>query len=160
MNGHSSLRLKAHQIMELITNYYVQYGINVNYNNYYPRRKKGASFSSTGKMNKTNERYKSEHSFASDLDYGFNKESVSNLNVDNSTIIRRDRLYLIQTIISVVKNSFENHNDSYLHFNSLILLDSLFQNIMPVPSYSTEILKVNSLTECVNWFLEKWIKKR
>ena len=40
-------------------------------------------------------------------------------------------------IVQCVRKSFElnSGNDSYLQFNSLILLDYLFQNILPVFHY-------------------------
>lgn len=46
-------------------------------------------------------------------------------------------------IVQCVRKSFElnSGNDSYLQFNSLILLDYLFQNILPVPTFSNEQLK-------------------
>lgn len=51
--------------------------------------------------------------------------------------INCERLFIAQLIIQCVHKSFElnNGNDSYLQFNSLILLDYLFQNILPVPTY-------------------------
>jgi len=57
-------------------------------------------------------------------------------------IISQDRLALIQLFVKVAKTSLESANDSYLEFNSLILLDNIFQNLMPVPSYPNELLKV------------------
>lgn len=52
-------------------------------------------------------------------------------------LISHDRLYIAQLIILTVRKSFEreNGNDSYLQFNSLILLDYLFQNILPVANF-------------------------
>ena len=42
-----------------------------------------------------------------------------------------------------MSKSFQINNraDSYLQFNSLILLDYLFQNILPVPTFQNELLK-------------------
>lgn len=57
--------------------------------------------------------------------------------------INSERLYIAQMIIQCVRKSFEQNqgNDSYLQFNSLILLDYLFQNILPVPTFQNEQLK-------------------
>ena len=37
--------------------------------------------------------------------------------------------------------SLDQKHDSYLQFNSLILLDFLFQNLLPVPSFQNELMK-------------------
>ena len=57
-------------------------------------------------------------------------------------IISQDWLALTQLYVKVVRLSFENSNDSYMEFSSLILLDNIFQNLMPVPSYPNELLKI------------------
>ena len=49
---------------------------------------------------------------------------------------------MIQLFVKVAKISLETTNNSYLEFSSLILLDNIFQNLMPVPSYPNELLKV------------------
>jgi|AACY02.8.fsa_nt_gi hypothetical protein len=58
-------------------------------------------------------------------------------------LISHDRLYIAQLIIQCVRKSFERNNgdDSYLQFNSLILLDYLFQNILPVANFQNEQIK-------------------
>lgn len=48
---------------------------------------------------------------------------------------------MAQIVVQCVKYSLEQKNDSYLQFNSLILLDFLFQNLVPVPSFQNEQLK-------------------
>lgn len=40
--------------------------------------------------------------------------------------------------MQAVKISLEQKSDSYLQFNSLILLDFLFQNLLPVPTFQNE----------------------
>lgn len=57
--------------------------------------------------------------------------------------INPERLFIAQMILQCVRRSFEMHNgnDSYLQFNSLILLDYLFQNVLPVPTFQNEQLK-------------------
>ena len=57
--------------------------------------------------------------------------------------INSERLYIAQMIIQCVRKSFEQNqgNDYYLQCNSLILLDYLFQNILPVPTFQNEQLK-------------------
>lgn len=57
-------------------------------------------------------------------------------------IISQDRLALTQLFAKVIRISFETSNDSYMEFSSLILLDNVFQNLMPVPSYPNELLKI------------------
>lgn len=44
-------------------------------------------------------------------------------------------------MIECVKRSCTSGTDSYLQFNSLILLDNLFQNILPVCNFHAERLK-------------------
>jgi len=58
-------------------------------------------------------------------------------------LISHDRLYIAQLIIQCVRKSFERNSgdDSYLQFNSLILLDYLFQNILPVANFQNEQIK-------------------
>jgi hypothetical protein len=57
--------------------------------------------------------------------------------------INAERLYIAQMILQCVRKSFEMNSgsDSYLQFNSLILLDYLFQNILPVPTFQNDHLK-------------------
>jgi len=52
--------------------------------------------------------------------------------------INQERLYLSQIVVQAVKISLEQKSDSYLQFNSLILLDFLFQNLLPVPTFQNE----------------------
>ena len=55
--------------------------------------------------------------------------------------ISLERMYLSQIVVQCVRASLETKQDSYLQFNSLISLDFLFQNLLPVASFQNEILK-------------------
>lgn len=55
--------------------------------------------------------------------------------------MNQERLYVSQLVVQCVRASLEQKNDSYLQFNSTILLDFLFQNLLPVPSFQNELLK-------------------
>ena len=57
--------------------------------------------------------------------------------------INHERLFVCQLVIDVIKTSLEpsRNGDAYLQFNSLILLDYLFQNLLPVPTYQNEQLR-------------------
>lgn len=56
---------------------------------------------------------------------GFENKEFEMMEVD---FINHERMYISQMIIQCVRKSFEmnNGNDSYMQFNSLILLDYLF----------------------------------
>lgn len=43
--------------------------------------------------------------------------------------------------------SLEAENDFYLQFSALILLDNIFQNLMPVPSFANELYKKQNNSE-------------
>ena len=43
--------------------------------------------------------------------------------------------------------SLEAENDFYLQFSALILLDNIFQNLMPVPSFANELYKKQNNAE-------------
>lgn len=53
--------------------------------------------------------------------------------------INHERLYLSQIVLHVALRSLEQKEDAYLQFNSLIILDFLFQNLLPVPTYQNEM---------------------
>lgn len=56
--------------------------------------------------------------------------------------ISHERLYMSQLVIAIVKMSLNAPDaDCYQQFNSLILLDNLFQNLLPVPTFKNELLK-------------------
>jgi len=59
-------------------------------------------------------------------------------------VITPERLALIQLYYRVAKMSLETENDFYLQFSALILLDNIFQNLMPVPTYANELYKKHS----------------
>lgn len=77
---------------------------------------------------------------------GFENKEFEMMEVD---FINHERMYISQMIIQCVRKSFEmnNGNDSYMQFNSLILLDYLFQNVLPVPSFQNEQLKARQNQE-------------
>lgn len=113
--GETSLRLKAFEILELVTNYYAQYCVS-----------------------------KTVYEIAvpnSQQLQGGKKQQNEVMEVE---YINQDRLYISQLVIHCVKQSIDQHNplssqnDAYLQFNSLILLDFLFQNLLPVPTFQNE----------------------
>lgn len=61
--------------------------------------------------------------------------------------ISPERLALIQLYYRVAKMSLEAENDFYLQFSALILLDNIFQNLMPVPSFANELYKKQNNSE-------------
>ena len=68
-------------------------------------------------------------------------------------MITPERLALIQLYYRVAKMSLEAENDFYLQFSALILLDNIFQNLMPVPSFANELYKRKNkkrANQCVN----------
>jgi hypothetical protein len=67
--------------------------------------------------------------------------------------ITPERLALIQLYYRVAKMSLETEHDFYLQFSALILLDNIFQNLMPVPTFANELYKIksnNEITQCTN----------
>lgn len=56
-------------------------------------------------------------------------------------MITPERLALIQLYYRVAKMSLEAEHDFYLQFSALILLDNIFQKLMPVPTYANELHK-------------------
>ena len=125
-NGHSSIRLRAHEIMEILCNYYIAHMQNVvanrqNHNSFLMRQQEESK-----KIR--------EISAGSDLSSA----------LTSNEMIRKDQLLLGKHILGVVKQSLEVTPDSYMQFNSLILLDLMFQSILPVPSFSAELEKNKS----------------
>jgi hypothetical protein len=59
------------------------------------------------------------------MDKNYEQKDFEMMEVD---FINHERMYISQMIIQCVRKSFEmnNGNDSYMQFNSLILLDYLF----------------------------------
>ena len=57
--------------------------------------------------------------------------------------ITPERLALIQLYYKVAKRSLETEHDFYLQFSALILLDNIFQNLMPVSTFAKELYKQN-----------------
>ena len=73
--------------------------------------------------------------------YEFASGTNNQNEVMDAEFISHERLYISQIVIAVAKASLERENDCYLQFNSLILLDFLFQNLLPVPTFQNEQLK-------------------
>lgn len=104
-SGETTQRLKCHEILEIVTNYYVQYCTSKTvYELAVP----------------------SSNSGSNDLISGGNKRKQQHNEVMEVEFINHERLYISQIVIQCVKTSLEMKNDSYLQFNSLILLDFLF----------------------------------
>jgi len=55
--------------------------------------------------------------------------------------ISHERLFLAQVVAQCARISLETKNDAYMQFNGLLLLDTLFQQLLPVPSYLNETIK-------------------
>ena len=69
------------------------------------------------------------------------KKSGHHSEVMEVEFVNQERLYICQIVVQCIKISLDQRNDSYLQFNSLILLDFLFQNLLPVPTFQNEQLK-------------------
>jgi hypothetical protein len=109
--GETNLRLKCHEILEVVATYFVTYCSSKHlYQVALPPNSKALSSRS---------------------------KDFERMEVD---FVNCERLFIAQMILQCVRKSFElnNGNDSYLQFNSLILLDYLFQNVLPVPSFQNE----------------------
>lgn len=65
----------------------------------------------------------------------------------DAEFISHERLYISQIVIQIARASLEKKNDCYLQFNALILLDFLFQNLLPVPTFQNEQLKGKRLKQ-------------
>jgi|MGYP004564219545 hypothetical protein len=109
--GETNLRLKCHEILEILGTYFIQYCSSKTL--YELALPSGPSGSQRGTAR---------------------QGEFEMMEVD---FINSERLYIAQMIVQCVRKSFEQNqgNDSYLQFNSLILLDYLFQNILPVPTF-------------------------
>lgn len=78
---------------------------------------------------------KTVYEFAND------KNAAKPNQVMDAEFISHERLYISQIVIQVARKSLEQQADCYLQFNALILLDFLFQNLLPVPTFMNEQLK-------------------
>ena len=101
----SQTRLKCHQIIESLTQYFVQF-------------------------------------CPSKTVYEFTSGQGQQNEMMDAEFISHERLYISQIVIQVAKVSLEKTDDCYLQFNALILLDYLFQNLLPVPTFQNELLKM------------------
>jgi hypothetical protein len=101
--GELSLRLKCHEILEVVTNYYSQF--NISKTVYELALPQSQQISHLGDFHKK----KGAQSESMEVEY-----------------INQERLYLSQIVVQGIKMSLDQKHDSYLQFNSLILLDFLF----------------------------------
>jgi hypothetical protein len=75
---------------------------------------------------------------------------IDNLNDDclhdEVDIINKERLVLIQLhalFIRIAIEQFSQSHDSYLQFHTLNLMDNMFSNLMPVPTFQNVMIKNN-----------------
>lgn len=140
--GETNLRLKCHEILEIIGTYFIQYcSSKTLYELAVPMGAAvGSSMGSSGNERARGRSGRDGHGVNLLSDHGNRNQEFEMMEVD---FINHERLYISQMIVQCVRKSFElnSGNDSYLQFNSLILLDYLFQNILPVPTFSNEQLK-------------------
>jgi hypothetical protein len=78
--------------------------------------------------------------------YTFSPDQKSKIEVD-AEFISHERMYISQIVIQVARKSLEQRQDCYLQFNALILLDFLFQKLLPVPSFQNELIKAQGQFE-------------
>ncbi len=109
-NGHSSVRLRAYEIVDILCTYYAAHAANAK-----SRRDDRARELSRELL-------------------------LSQLTLRSPEIVRREQLLLARLVLTVTKRSLGAPSDSYMQFNSLILLDTAFQRLLPVPSFSQELL--------------------
>ena len=113
--GELELRIKSHEILEILS--------------------KSMSYLTEEEMNH-------HHDMESDNSTNIESNHPRNANDSrNAEFISPERLALIQLYYRVAKMSLETENDFYLQFSALILLDNIFQNLMPVPSFANELQK-------------------
>ena len=118
-SGHSSIRLRAHEILETLCSCYIA---NVAKWRSLPLQSVD-SLNTAGTLMTTNQ---STSSILSGMD---------------GNVIRKEQLLLGKLIVKIAKRSFEAAADSYMQFNALILLDLMFQSILPAPSFQAELQK-------------------
>lgn len=125
--GETNVRLKSHELLEILANYYVSFMAS---RSVYEIAEEDPSGSGS-----------------------FYKDAPGHLKGDKRVVthevdyISVHRLALIQMFVNCAKTSLDVQNDSYLQFSALILLDNLFQNLMPVPSYANEMFKLQNARE-------------
>lgn len=130
--GETNIRLKCHEILEIIGTYFIQ--VCSSKSIYQVALPPGAERTSGANRGRLQDR---------------GQQSGVDTELMEVDLISHDRLYIAQLIIQCVRKSFErtNGDDSYLQFNSLILLDYLFQNILPVANFQNEQIKQRQNTE-------------
>lgn len=105
-HGETHVRMKAHEILEALTSYFVQCCPS-----------------------------KTVYEFPSSARDGQSSMLPDGSKKMEAEFIAHERLYISQIVIQVAKKSLAQTNDCYLQFNALILLDFLFQNLLPVPTF-------------------------
>jgi hypothetical protein len=118
-SGQSAIRIRGYEFLELIVNYYMTHVLRQK-----PDAGHGTEGATTGPLLSTLQSNQVNASFSS----GFEGE-----------LVRHEQLVLAQLILSASKKSAENPADAYMQFNALVLLDLLFQSLLPVPSLQTEL---------------------
>ncbi len=124
-SGHSSVRLRAHEILELLCTYYVTQFV----------KGRSDSMPDSDTISAGGTLLTAAHTA---------QASISFAGVPDSEIVRRDQLILGRLVLGIVRKSFENASDSYMQFNALILLDLTFQNLLPLPGFQVESQKKRS----------------
>ena len=84
---------------------------------------------------------KTVYEFPIDKNVGGKGQRIEENELMDAEFISHERLYISQIVIQVAKKSLQQTNDCYLQFNALILLDFLFQNLLPVPTFHNEQVK-------------------
>ena len=110
-HGETNVRMKAHEILEALTSYFVQCCPS-----------------------------KTVYEFPQGSSREMNQVPEAGKKME-AEFIAHERLYISQIVIQVAKKSLQQQHDCYLQFNALILLDFLFQNLLPVPTFQNEQVK-------------------
>jgi len=128
ISGHSQIRLKSHETLEIICSYY-----NLNF----LQNQQSQPLINSEKSIENLPNILPENS--TQLTSAFTSISQPIDPIEN--IVKKEQLILAKLVLGVAKKSFENSVDSYMQFNALILMDLLYQNILPVPNIQYEINK-------------------
>jgi len=117
-HGETQIRLKSHEILEVLTAYFVHYCPSKTVYEFEDGAGEGGPKAKSGAL--------SPHS------------ATSGENIMDAEFISHERLYISQIVIKVARKSLEMSDDCYLQFNALISLDFLFQKLLPVPTFANE----------------------
>ena len=108
-HGETQIRLKSHEILEVLTAYFVHYCPSKTVYEFEDGRADGK------------ESGKPRSGALSSQSPGATSE-----NIMDAEFISHERLYISQIVIKVARRSLEQSDDCYLQFNALISLDFLF----------------------------------